>query len=168
MRTIKFLIRIFRYWKKTSKIYNSYAPSCRIVNLGQNETGIYYAKIQMIGKNSYLKMEPEKILTDDTLLNCFSQTDVRTLAYFGYLGINGPKYEILEKRLLANNDQMLFAIRKKGGKNFKIVTANEISNNEEILRGLSQKDAHMIGITTAFEQSTILEKKQIELMRQMK
>jgi hypothetical protein len=167
MRTIKFLIRILRYWKKISRVHSGYVPSCRIVNLGQNETGTYYAEIQMVGKNSYLKMELEKILSDDALINCFSQTDIRTLSYFGYLGINGPKYKILAKQLLANNDQMLFVVHKKGDKDCKIITANEISNNEEILCGLSQKDAHMIGITIAIEQS-ILEKKQIEIIKQNK
>jgi hypothetical protein len=165
MKIIKFFFRILRYWRKSSKIYNAHDLSYRVVDLSQNETGIYYAEIQRIGKNSSLKMEPEKILADDALVNCFSPTDIRTLSYFSHLGINGPKYKILAKRLSEDNDQMLFVIHKKGDKDYKIITANEISNNEEILLGLSQKDAHMIGITTAIEQP-ILEKKQIELIQQ--
>ncbi|OGT32004.1 MAG: hypothetical protein A3E87_10660 [Gammaproteobacteria bacterium RIFCSPHIGHO2_12_FULL_35_23] len=164
LRPIKFLSRVFQQWKNFTKPDECYIPTYRIVNIEQDANGDYQVSIQLIGKQTVIKSAPEKLLADDKVVNCFSPRDVRTLTYLGYLGINSPKYKILAKTLSKNYDQMLFAVLKKGDKNYKIVTANEISNNEEIIEGLAQKEAHMIGMTTAGEQS-ILEEKQKEILR---
>lgn len=162
VKLIKFLTRVFRLWR-TSKQYYSYTPSYRIVNIEQSSNSEYQVTIQLIGKNILLEVVPEKLLADDKLVNCFSPTDIRTLTYLGYLGINSPKYKILAKHLSEKSDQILFSVHKKGEKKYKIITADEISKNEEMIQGLSQQEAHMVGLTTATEQP-ILEKRQKEAL----
>lgn len=92
----------------------------RIVNIEKNETDTYHIIIQVIGKNTILKMEPEKILADDDIVNRFSPTDIRTLTFLGYLGIHGQKYKILAKQLSGTNDQISFALQKNGRKLIKL------------------------------------------------
>jgi len=166
-KSFKFLIRIFRQWKKITKSDRSYIPLYRIVKIEKHEDGIYYVLVQLIGKNSLLKSEPEKLLADDKLVNSFSPTDIRTLTYLGYLGINSPKYKVLAKQLSEKNDQTLFAIHKKGEKTYQVITAEEISKNQEIINGLTQKEAHMIGFSTAIEQSIIEKREKENILNQL-
>lgn len=163
-KLLKFLIRTFRYWRNVSKT-NSYTPSYRILNIEQDDDNDYTVVVQLIGKNASFSAKPEKILADDNLVNAFAPTDIRTLTYLGYLGINSPKYKILAKRLSENSDQMLFALRKKGDKDYQVVTADEISKNEDIIKGLSQKEAHMVGLTTAAEHEAIEKRQKAELLK---
>lgn len=62
------------------------------------------------------------------LLQLFYQIGLTNLLkhnYLGYLGINSPKYKILAQRISEDNN-IIFAIKKKGDKNIYTKTANEI------------------------------------------
>ena len=91
----------------------SLRPAYKVVLIEENNKGYYEATIQLTGKNITYKIKPEEILADDKMTSQFSQHDIRTLTYLGYLGMNSPKYRILARRL-AENDQMLFLIHEKG------------------------------------------------------
>lgn len=167
--SFKTLKNAFRSLKNIAKEKDGYyKPVYRVASIEQDETGEYYIVIQMIGKSTTYKTKPEKLLGDDELVDLFSPRDIRNLTYLGYLGINGPKYKILAKRLLKDKDQTIFAVIKKGEKKYKTVTASEISTNEEILQGLTQKDAHMIGFTSATEHFTAEKQQKEKLLKQLK
>jgi len=124
--------------------------------------------IQVVGKSTTFKMQPEKILADDTMTNQFSPCDVRTLTYLGYLGINSPKYKILAKKLSEDNDKMIFAVHEKGSNKVETKTADQITADTEILKSLDQQDAHMVGYTVATEQTLSEEKLKLAALAQMK
>ena len=109
----------------------------------------FLVKIQLINRKLAFDKKPEDILADDEMVDQFSPRDIRTLTYLGYLGINEPKYKILAQRLSEENNQPIFALKKKGNKNIFIKTASEIANEHEILENLASKDAHIIGYTVA-------------------
>lgn len=128
-----------------------FKPIYRVVRIEKNKHNDYEVAIQIIGKNTFFKMKPEKILADDKMTDLFSPRDIRTLTYLGYLDINSPKYRILAKRLSEGDNKMLFALIKKGDKIPTVKTASEISQEQDILSQIDQKDAHMIGYTAASE-----------------
>ena len=124
----------------------------RVVSIEQNEEGNYVAVVQVVNKGQIFRIKPEEILACNTMTDSFSQRDIRTLTYLGYLGINSPKYEILAKRLSENDHQMFFSIKERGTNKYFVKTANEISSDQNFITGLRQKDAHMLGYATAIEQ----------------
>lgn len=173
MQLIKKLIKkIYIAFKKSTQIVRNeagyYKPVYRIVSIEKDDTDQYYITIQVIGKPLSYKTKPEKLLSDDKLVNLFSPIDIRNLTYLGYLGINAPKYKILAKQLSDEKGETLFAIKKKGEKNQHVVTATQISTNENILKELNQIDAHMIGFTTATEQASIEKQQKEKIMKQLK
>jgi hypothetical protein len=161
---MKFLIRVFRLWRRAGSYDMSYTPIYRVINIVKNDCGNYKVTIQMIGKGFVQKISPEELLSDDKMVNLFSPTDIRTLTYLGYLDINSPQYKILAKRLSEDHDQTLFALHKKGEKNYKVLTANEISKDINILKNLTQEEAYMLGMTTAHEQHMLEQKQKVELL----
>lgn len=140
-----------------------YRPSYRVVRIEQDETGAYCAVIQVIGKSTTFIVKPENLLMNDKMVNSFSPSDIRNLTYLGYLDMNAPKYKILAQKLSEEHDQTVFALLKKGEKNYSMVTAAQISTSQEILQGLNQIDAHRIGFIAAAEQISFDEKQKVEL-----
>lgn len=123
----------------------------RLISINQNQTGNYIAVVQITNKNITFKIKPEEILSDDNMTDAFSQRDIRTLTYLGYLGINAPKYTILAKRLSETDNNFLFAIKERDNKTPIVRTASQIGDNESFIFGFNQKDAHAIGYTAAME-----------------
>jgi hypothetical protein len=153
-----------KFKKKTQSLVvlikeNSPQHPYRIVSIEKDDNDDYFAEVQLIGRRQTIQMKPEEILADDSLTDSFSQRDIRTLTYLGYLGLNSPKYKILAKHLSENDSKLIFALKERGKNKPIIKTANEISCDENILAGLRQKDAHMIGYASATELA-IQEKKQ--------
>jgi hypothetical protein len=140
----------------------------RVLSIEQDESHNYIAVIQISNKNEIFRMQPEEILASDKLTDSFSQRDIRTLTYLGYLGINSPKYKILAKRLSENDTKLIFAIQERGKKSAIIKSASEISSDEKIITGLHQKDAQMIGYAMATEQIIEEKKQKIELTKHLK
>jgi len=105
------------------------------------------AIVQKTNSAQVIKLKPEEILADDELTNSFSQHDIRTLTYLGYLGINSPKYKILAKRLSEKDSNLVFAIKERGKKGVIVKSAEEVSSDKDMLEKLDQKDAHEIGYT---------------------
>ena len=128
--------------------------TCRVLSIEKNDENNHVAYIQFVGKNKIFKIKPEDILADNSMTDLFSQRDIRTLTYLGYLGINSPKYKILAKRLSEKDNKILFDIQEIGGAQHAIVkTAEEIALDKKFLTGLTQLDAHMLGFATAMEQA---------------
>jgi hypothetical protein len=135
---------------KQEKNKNTYIPTYRVVEILENDEGEYTVHIQLIGKGLTFYAKPEEILADDKLVDQFSPRDIRTLTYLGYLGINAPKYKILARRLVDNN-QVAFAIKKRGEKDVVIKTAKEILNEQDVISSMHPNDAKTIGYTLASE-----------------
>ena len=93
-----FLNSSFRNSRARTEL-STYKPCYRIADINTSIANEPSVTIQMIGKNITFKIAPETLLADNKLVNCFSPTDIRTLTYLGYLGINSPKYKILAKLL---------------------------------------------------------------------
>lgn len=164
---MRFFMKIASNCKTTLALIKNNLPEhpYRVLSIVQDDDKNYIAVIQVAQKGVILRMTPEEILENDKLTDSFSQRDIRTLTYLGYLGINSPKYKILAKRLSEHDSHLTFAIQERGKKKPIIKTAMEISSDEAFISGLHQKDAHMIGHTTATEQ-VIAEKEQMKLLRE--
>lgn len=145
----------------------TYRVFYRLLSIEQNKKQEYQATVQVIGKNRSFTMKPEEILADDKLTNFFSPTDVRTLTYLGYLGINSPKYKILAQKLSEQNDGILFVLHKKGTETVEVKKAKEILSDKKIISGLDQDDASMVGYTAANEASTEKEKKKVQILKRL-
>ncbi len=135
---------------KQEKNKSTYIPSYRVIEILKNEEEEYTIHIQLIGKGLTFYAKPEEILADDKLVDQFSPRDIRTLTYLGYLGINAPKYKILARRL-ADNNQVAFAIKKRGDKNVVIKTAREILNEQDVISSMHPNDVKTVGYTLAAE-----------------
>ena len=138
----------------------------RVVEVEKDEHGDYTAVIQVSGKNITFKAKPEEILADDEMTMKFSQLDVRTLTYLGYVDLNNPKYRILAKQFSEEVGRTVFAVHKKGEKDYDVKTAAEIATDEELIKSLDQKDAHMVGYTSATEHM-MAEKAQMEQLKKL-
>lgn len=148
---VNYFLKKFKKIFLKLKLNHTWSPAYKIIEIYQNAYEEYCVSIQIANKNSVFNSKPEEILSKDDLVDQFSQRDVRTLTYLGYLGINNPKYKVLAKRLSENDDKLLFAIKQKGVKKIIIRTATEITKEKEILGSLSPEDAHMIGYITGSE-----------------
>jgi len=127
----------------------------------------YVAVVQIINKNQTFKIKPEEILANDNMTDAFSQRDIRTLTYLGYLGINNPKYKILAQHLSKDDKRIVFAIKERGKNKVTIKTASELSSNEETIKNFDQTDAHVIGHTSGTEQTLMEEDQKKHLIRQL-
>lgn len=133
---------------KQSSHSNTYEPIYRLLEVFKDEQEEYTVHVQVINKSATFYIKPEEILANDKLVDCFSPRDVRTLTYLGYLGINSPKYTILAQRL-ADDNKLVFALKKKGTKDILVKTAAEILQEQEIIAGLAAKDAKVVGYAAA-------------------
>jgi hypothetical protein len=140
---------------------NTYKPLYKLIEIFE-EDDQHMVIIKVINKNITFKAKPEEILANDHLVDQFSPRDIRTLTYLGYLGINGPKYKILAKKL-SQNEKMTFVLKKKGDKNIIEKTADQIVHETEIILNLNSEDAKTVGYTIASE-SVQYEKKQKEAL----
>ncbi len=158
-------IKNFFQYIKNYQEKNTYKPLYKLTEILENEDE-HIVVIQLIGKNIVFNAKPEDILADDQLVDRFAPRDIRTLTYLGYLGINGPKYKILAKKL-SQNDKSTFLIKKKGEKKVIVKTAEQIIHESDIIPNLNAEDAKIIGYTAASE-SFMQEKKQKDaLLKEM-
>ena len=154
-------LNVFLQYIKKTQADGIYKPLYKLMDiLESNEE--YVVVIQLIGKNIVFNAKPEELLADDSLVDRFSPRDIRTLTYLGYLGINGPKYKILAKKL-SQHDNASFLIKKKGEKNIIVRTAAQILNETNIIQYLNAEDAKTVGYTAASE-SVVNERKQKEAL----
>jgi hypothetical protein len=144
-----------QFWQLIKESRKQVMHQCRVIEIEQDKHENYIITVQLTNKSQIFKMKPEEILADDSLTDCFSQRDVRTLTYLGYLGINAPKYKILAKRLSEKDNRFVFAIKERGKDQPIVKTADELSQDDDIISSLNQKDAHMIGYTSAAEQNAL-------------
>lgn len=151
LRNIKSFFKVISKGTANLNAGRVYRPSLRISEICQDEEGQYLVNIQVINKNIAFTSKPEEILAKDSSVDQFSPRDIRTLTYLGYLGINSPKYQILAQRLAENNDQIVFAMRKKGDSSVIVKTAEQIRKEKDIIKNLSPEDAHRIGFTVGSE-----------------
>lgn len=157
---IQKLKSIFQYLKSCHED-NAQKTSYKLIEILENNDD-YLVVIQLIGKNTVFNAKPEEILADDQLVDRFSPKDIRTLTYLGYLGINGPKYKILAKKL-SQNEKSTFLIKKKGHKKVTVKTADQIIHETDIIQHLNAEDAKTVGYTAASE-SIISEREQKEAL----
>jgi hypothetical protein len=135
----------------TMKNQYTFEANYKVIEICKTENDDYTITIQVINKNIVMQVKPEEILAKDHLVDQFSPRDIRTLTYLGYLGINSPKYQILAKRLSTKNDDVIFALKKKGEKKIIAKSAKEIMNEKEIIENLPASDANIVGYTVASE-----------------
>jgi hypothetical protein len=128
---------------------NTHKPLYKLVEI-REEDKEYTVVIKVANKNITFDAKPEEILANDYLVDQFSPRDIRALTYLGYLGINGPKYQILAKKL-SLNEKITFILKKKGDKKVIARTADQIINEADIIPNLNSEDAKTIGYTVALE-----------------
>lgn len=143
---------ITKFYKLLKSINSnlSHTPLYRVLKILQDANDKYTVHIQVVNKNITFYMKPEEILADDKLVNMFSPTDVRTLTYLGYLGINAPKYKILARRML-NDPKTVFILKNSEDKEVIIKTADELLKEQQIISSTTPEDASTIGYTLAIE-----------------
>lgn len=128
---------------------NIYRPLYKLVEI-RDEDKEYTVVIKIVNKNITFDARPEEILANDHLVDQFSPRDIRALTYLGYLGINGPKYQILAKRL-SQSEKITFLLKKKGEKKVIAKTADQIISETDIILNLNSEDAQIVGYTVALE-----------------
>lgn len=136
-----FFRNLIKYFNELRKL-NGYIPSLRVIEIIKDEEN-FKVKVQMINSFKVYYDVPEKILESDEYINKFSPTDVRTLTYLGYLGINSPKYKLLAQRMIETGD-VVFVIKQKGQKNMILKTAKELFKEKEFINNMSAVDASSV------------------------
>jgi hypothetical protein len=133
-------------WLKLLKqsYQTSSTPCYRLLEILQNKEDEYIAHIQIVNKSLTFYIRPEEVLIDDDFVDQFSQRDIRTLTYLGYIGINSPKYKIISQRLIDDN-QILFAIKQQGCNDLIIKTASDIMKEKSLIASMCADDALKIG-----------------------
>ena len=169
-QTHKALTKLKNFFRKYNEIkkHCSFTPIYRLAQVTQDNDGSYFVTIQLINKNITFQTKPEAILADNDFVNQLSPTDVRTLTYLGYLGINSPKYKILAKNLSSQDNSIIFTVRKKGEKQPLLKKASELAHNQELLESIDPKEAHMVGYTAGMEQTAKEEQLKQEAMTALK
>lgn len=144
------LTRIHNFFSNVSSVIkeSTNVPLYKVVNIDQDDEGLYYAIVQKSNSPQIFTFKPEEILENDDLTDSFSPRDVRTLTYLGYLGMNGPRYKILAKRLSDKEHDLIYAIKERGKSGVLIKTAREITSDKDFIKKLDQEDAHDIGFTS--------------------
>jgi hypothetical protein len=167
IKQIKDITRKVSGYIKSCNNNSSFTPAYRVIEIIKEENDEYMVKIQVINKNIIFDSKPEKLLSEDSVVDLFSPRDIRTLTYLGYLGINAPKYKILAQRLMDNDNRVAFSIRKKGEKQVITKTAAEILQEKEILDSISSEDAQKIGYAFASESTVSEEAQKQEALKQL-
>jgi hypothetical protein len=161
---VKEMKKISKYFLAIKKCFSSISlltkestntPLYRVVSIEKNDDDTYSALVQKTNSMQAMKVKPEEILANDRLTDSFSQQDIRTLTYLGYLGINSPKYKILAKRLSKKESTLIYVIKEKGRRGILVKTAEEISTDNAFLEKLDQKDAHDVGYSSGAQGSTL-------------
>ncbi len=156
--------KLIKYIKNEQE-KNIYKPHYKLIDiLEENEQ--YIIVIKLINKNITFNAKPEEILANDNLVDQFSPRDVRTLTYLGYLGINGPKYKILARKL-SQNEKINFILKKKGEKKIIVKTAEEITRETGIILNMNSEDAKTVGYTIASEAITEEKKQKKSLLNKI-
>ncbi len=131
-------------------------PKYNIIEVYQDDDGDHFVKVKHFGKHLIESMDPIKILSDDQLTDSFSQRDVRTLTFLGYLSQNNPKYQILAQRI-SKDKKIVFAIKKKGSNTVSMKSADEVYNDKDIISNLNHKDAHDVGYVKGLQKEQELQ-----------
>lgn len=158
----KFTNGIAAFFHKTKSLHHY-----RLIDISKDQKGNYYAIAQVIGKHQVFQMKPEEILANDAMTLQFSQLDIRTLTYLGYLGINSPKYKVLAKHLSTQNNKMTFSIYSKEKGAVELKTASEIIADENMLKNLDRNDIPEVAYSAGSE-SFIHEREEIQKLRAAK
>lgn len=125
-------------------------PAYKVTAIEQDEHSNYVVTIQITRNGLCFTSTPEKILSSDRLTDKFSQRDIRTLTYLGYLEINSPKYKIMAKKL-AENDKLLLVLYEKKKNKLETRSASDIAKDEDAIKQFDSSDAHFIGYIQAME-----------------
>jgi hypothetical protein len=129
----------------------------RVVEITENNKGLYSTKVQIIGTRQFFTMKPEEILADDKLTAAFHPLDIRLLTYLGYCGINTPQYKILAKKILAN-EKIQFALYDNQKDSVMILDDTNLQTiDDEMIKKLKSKDAYDLGFSNG--RKSILEEK---------
>jgi len=138
----------------------------RVFDISQNKKGDYYITIQVVGKHRFFKMKPEEILANDAMTLQFSQLDIRTLTYLGYLGINSPKYKVLAKHL-CTQDGVTFSIYSKENDTVELKKASEILSDQELWKNLDRDDMPEVAYSAGGDR-ILKEKEEIRQLKEAK
>ncbi len=125
-------------------------PAYKVAAIDQDENSNYVITVQITRNGLCFPSTPEKILSSDRLTDKFSQRDIRTLTYLGYLEINSPKYKIMAKKL-AENDKLLLVLHEKKKNKLETRSASDIAKDEDAIKQFDSSDAHFIGYMQAME-----------------
>lgn len=138
----------------------------RVFDISQDKKGNHYVNIQVVGKHHIFKMKPEEILANDAMTLQFSQLDIRTLTYLGYLGINSPKYKVLAKHL-CTQDGVTFSIYSKEKNTVELKKASEIISDQELWKNLDRNDVPEVAYSAGGDQ-ILKEKEEIRQLKEAK
>src|ERR1700722_8777186 len=113
-------------------------------------------RIQVAGKNVFLKMTPKEIAADDDMLRGFSPLDVRTITYFAckehfeakQQKAVEPKrnilYRIVAQTFSRRQKKQMLVVEQVDQAEVITASVQTISNNPEMIDGFSSRDAHQV------------------------
>lgn len=140
------------------QIYNQ--PAYEISNIFScQKTGKQVIEVKITGKGQSLQCNAEEIVVDNTFINCFSPTDIRTITYFATCDryeklLQDEKikksYEIIRTKNRSGNKTVL--IRHKETNECKVISLCDFIDGN-LIDSLISQDAYYLGYLAGQEQT---------------
>ncbi len=144
---ISWLLQQYNEAKKQTSPQTLY----RLVEIKEKTTYNYELSFQLIGKSAIFKSTPEKILTNEKIIEHFSSKDISIITQLACKKLNQPKNTIVGKSFSRTLNKLLFKVKDLDKKIINECPASELSINKELIQNMAPEDAHMIGYATAME-----------------
>jgi hypothetical protein len=158
MRFRKFLSQLAACFAYLQGSKGTVAPSCniyRINQIKQTSSGQYLLTIKVIKNRLYFERSPQSILANDKMLEGFSKSDVRTIAYLACEQSRRPKYKVIMQEFCDRLNRILFKLKHRESSEIICKTAGQITLDKQLINNLSQEDVCSIGFVAGYEQSLI-------------
>jgi hypothetical protein len=123
----------------------------RVANFKKNAFGQTKLIIQIIGKSTVFECTPKEIVSDSSLLEGFSKSDVRTITYFACEQLNQPDYTISTQELDVKSNRAIFKLKKRGNKKTLSKTAAEITVDKILINNMAKEDICSISYLAGYE-----------------
>ena len=146
--------KIIEFLKIKEDIKDDVSFSHEVVDYFEN-CSLQWANVKVVGTYKPVPMYPNKILADDELTSCFSQTDVRNLTYYAYQNMNQPKYKILANKT-GERGEKLYMISEKGVKKNKSKSHKEMME-DEVRLNLGSEDSYSLASENSDQDQIIID-----------
>ena len=151
-------------YRKASKKVKKTKPY-NVVNYEQNNNGLI-VYIQIYPTGTILKFSPRNLINDDKMLDGFSSSDIRTIAFFAYRELDNNKVYAYSIRSIKLIDEIYYIEYICLSGDISTIAIDDLSKNKDLLNGFSPVEAHMVGYVScegSFLKEAVLKKYACEI-----